>query len=105
MPFSGNPSAGVSWKASTMSAPLKPTTRQGTASFPRSSWAGWPSESALPNPVATGRCIDRSGRMVELLGVWRKFLEFAHATLDVGRHRLDADVVGAGVEVLLDAGF
>ena len=38
--------------ASTTSAPEKPTTRQGTASSPRSSWAGCPSLSALANPVA-----------------------------------------------------
>src|SRR4051794_16788213 len=38
--------------ARTTSAPVKPTTRQGTASSPRSSWAGCPSLSALANPVA-----------------------------------------------------
>src|SRR3954470_23603422 len=88
-----------------MSAPLKPTTRQGTASSPRSSWAGWPSESALPNPVATTRGIGRSGRMVELSGLWRKLCQLPHTTLDIGRHRLNADVVGAGVEMLPDPGL
>src|SRR6187549_154195 len=87
------------------SAPLKPTTRQGTASSPRSSWAGCPSLSALPNPVATSRLIGASGRMVESSGGRRKFCEFAHATFEVGRDRLNADVIRTGVDVLLNAGI